>query len=247
LALKPGLSYHIYHVMWHGLDLLFPPSCGGCGKIGERWCNECEKNLLFLPKIVCDICGEPQKTSGVCKKCVTSRPPYQALRSWVVFKDPVRVALHKLKYRRDIGLGETLAWPLAEYIETTLGWDIEMIVPVPLSQKRLSERGYNQVGLIAHPLAMIKNWKYAPKALKRVKHTRSQVGLTAQERQDNVRNAFHADPLLINNKKILLIDDVATTGATLSAASASLAGAGARHVYALTAARAISRHGLDNI
>ncbi len=140
-----------------------------------------------------------------------------------------------------------MARSLAEYVETSLGWDVEMIVPVPLSQQRLSERGYNQVALIAHPLAMLKNWEYAPKALKRVKHTRSQVGLNASERQDNVRNAFHANPRLITDKKILLIDDVATTGATLLSASESLVAAGARHVYALTTARAVSRYGLDAV
>jgi competence protein ComFC len=247
LTLKPGASYHIYRLMWNGLDLLFPPTCGGCGQAGERWCSRCNQNVLPLPKPICDICGEPQRTTGICKECAVSRPPYVALRSWVVFKDPVRTALHKLKYRRDIGLGETLAWPLAEYIETTLGWDVEMIVPIPLSPQRFSERGYNQVALIARPLAMIKNWKYEPQALRRVKHTRSQVGLNVLERRDNVQNAFHADSRLINDKKVLLIDDVATTGATLLSASQSLVGAGARHVYALTTARAVSRYGLDNV
>jgi ComF family protein len=231
--------------MWNGLDLIFPPMCGGCGKSGERWCNYCQQTLLPLPKPICDVCGEPQKTTGICKECLKSRPPYKALRSWAVFKDPIRGALHKLKYRRDLGLGETLAWPLAEYVETTLGWDFEMVVPVPLSQQRFSERGYNQVALIAHPFAMIKNCIYAPRALKRVKHTHSQVGLSAQERQENVHNAFRADARLVGDKKVLLIDDVATTGATLSSASRSLVQAGARHVYALTTARAVSRYELD--
>jgi ComF family protein len=233
--------------MWNMLDLLFPPACGGCEKIGERWCLTCQQNLLYIPNPICDICGEPQKITGICKKCLASRPSYQALRSWAVFNGPIRSALHKLKYRRDIGLGEILAWPLAEYIETTLRWDVEMIIPVPLSPQRLSERGYNQVALIAHPVATIKNWKYTPKALKRVKHTRSQVGLNAQERQNNVRNAFYADSKLIKDKKILLIDDVATTGATLSSASETLVTAGARHVYALTTAKAVARYGFDTV
>ncbi len=140
-----------------------------------------------------------------------------------------------------------MAWSLAEYVENSLGWDVEMVIPVPLSQQRLSQRGYNQVALIAHPLAMIKNWEYEPNALKRVKHTRSQVGLSARERSDNVRNAFHANPHLINDKKILLLDDVATTGATLLSASESLVSAGARHVYALTTAKAVSRYGFDAV
>lgn len=138
-----------------------------------------------------------------------------------------------------------MARSLMQYLELSLHWDVEVVVPVPLSQQRQSERGYNQVALIAYPLALLGNWDYAPKALKRVKHTRSQVGLTVLERKENVCGAFHANPRLIANKKVLLLDDVATTGATLMAASDSLLSGGARCVYALTAARAVSRYGLD--
>ena len=245
MAIKPGFTYYLYHWMWNGLDLLFPPICGGCGKKGVRWCDNCQRNLLVVAGPVCDRCGEPQKFAGLCKNCHRSRPPYQALRSWAVFSDPLRPALHKLKYRRDLGLGEVLACSLAEYIETSLRWDIEMVVPVPLSDQRLSERGYNQVALIAQPLAMLERWDYVPKALKRVRHTRSQVGLSIQKRKDNVQNAFKANPRLIADKKILLVDDVATTGATIFSASRCLVEAGARYVYALTAARAVSRYGSD--
>lgn len=242
--MKLSLAYHLYHLMWNGLDLLFPPSCGGCGKVGERWCEQCQQSLTLLPEVVCDICGEPQKTIGTCKKCKISQPPYKALRSWALFKEPVRTALHKLKYRRDIGLGDALAVPLANYVRV-LNWDVEMLVPIPLSPQRLSERGYNQVALIAQPLAMIHRWNYAPGALQRVKSTRSQVGLTVEQRRENVRNAFLANSRLVRNKKVLLMDDVATTGATLISASQVLVEAGACHVYVLTAARAISRRGPD--
>lgn len=225
--------------------MLFPPSCGGCERVGYRWCNQCQQSLIPLPELVCDICGEPQKAQGTCAKCTVSRPPYKALRSWVVFKDPVRSALHTLKYGRNIGgLGGDLAWPLAQYVEA-LNWDVDMLVPIPLSQQRLSERGYNQVALIAHPLAMIHKWNYAPGALQRIKYTHSQVGLTAEQRHENVHNAFLANSRLVHNKKVLLIDDVATTGATLNAASKALVEAGASNVYALTAARAIFRRGLN--
>lgn len=167
-----------------------------------------------------------------------SRPPYQALRSWAVFKDPLRSALHKLKYRRDMGLGDALAIPLARYIQK-LNWDVEMLVPIPLSPQRFSERGYNQVALIASPLAKFHGWKYAPNGLQRVKHTRSQVGLKIDQRRENVQDAFRAHSSLIRGKKILLMDDVTTTGATLNSASKTLMEAGAQQVYAITVARAI--------
>ncbi len=230
--------------MWKGLDLLFPPLCGGCEKIGVSWCDNCHQQLLTLPESICDICGEPQKTFNTCKKCKESRPPYKSLRSWVVFKDPIRPAFHRLKYKRDIGLGDAFALPLAEYV-STLGWDIEMLVPIPLSTNRYSERGYNQVDLLARPLAMINQWTYTPNALKRIKHTRSQVGLNVEQRLENVQNAFIANSRLVQNKKVLLMDDVATTGATLSSASRALMEAGACHVHALTAARAVSQRGLE--
>lgn len=244
MTLKLNLSYYSYRLVWQGLDLLFPPACGGCGKIGQRWCNSCNENLTLLPKSICIICGEPQKASEICIKCQRSRPPYNALRSWVVFKEPIQTALHKLKYRRDIGLGDALAVPLAQYV-SSLNWDVDMLVPIPLSSKRLSERGYNQVGLISQPLALFHGWKYAPEALKRTKHTHSQVGLNVSQRLENVKNAFVAHSHFVKNKKVLLIDDVATTGATLNAASGALMAAGASHVYALTAARAVSQRGLD--
>jgi ComF family protein len=232
--------------MWSGLDLLFPPICGGCGKLGERWCQNCQQNLTPLPKPMCEICGEPQNTIGICKKCISSRPPYRALRSWTVFKPPIQHALHKLKYRRDVALGDALAPHLAEFV-SILEWKADLVVSIPLSQQRLSERGYNQVAVIAQPLALINGWRYTPQALQRIKHTRSQVGLSAHERQNNVRGAFSAEPRIVKGKKVLLMDDVATTGATLVAASQALVEAGAEQVYALTVAKALSHYGSDAV
>jgi ComF family protein len=155
----------------------------------------------------------------------------------------LRSALHGLKYRRNLALGEALARPLAGFCRG-LAWPVEVVTPVPLGQERLRERGYNQVGMIAMPLADFNRWRYAPRALARVRETRSQVGLTAEERQENMRGAFRADPRHIRARAVLLMDDVATTGATLSACAEALLAAGAAAVYALTLARALPRHGL---
>jgi len=165
------------------------------------------------------------------------------MRSWLVFEGPIRHALHKLKYRRNVALGDALAQHLAEYVGT-LGWPADLVVPVPLGKKRAKERGYNQVGLVAMPLAAVNRWRYAPRALARSRETRSQVGLTAAERRENVSGAFQAEAALVSGRTVLLMDDVATTGATLSACAAALLDAGARSVYALTLARALPHHGL---
>ncbi len=166
------------------------------------------------------------------------------MRSWLTFEGPIRLALHTLKYRRNMGLGDSLARQMASYARA-LNWPIEIVVPVPLGRKRMRERGYNQVGLVAMPLAALNGWKYVPQALSRVRETRSQVGLSAEERRENVAEAFRARAAEVSGKVILLMDDVATTGATVSSCAAALKESGAREVYALTIARALPRHGLN--
>ena len=160
------------------------------------------------------------------------------LRSWSVFEGPIRHAVHQLKYHKNIALGEALAQHFAEFFNE-LNWYVDLVVPVPLGRKRLKKRGYNQVGLVALPLAAVQLQRYAPQALVRSRDTRSQVGLTHAERKVNVYGAFQANNLLVSEKTILLVDDVATTGATLSACATALLEAGARSIYGLTLARAL--------
>jgi competence protein ComFC len=199
---------------------------------------------MLLREPICEICGLPQVSSGLCVDCLTSRPPFRALRSWVAFDGPIRRALHCLKYRRDVGLGDVLAASLSVFV-ISQDWPIDLVVPIPLSRQRLLERGYNQASLIAYPLSLALGWQYIPKALTRTRHTRSQVGLTAGERKDNMRGAYWAERKYVHGKTVLLIDDVATTGATLSSAAGAMVQAGAAEVYCLTLARALPRHGLQ--
>ena len=180
------------------------------------------------------------QAASVCPTCARLRPCYRALRSWSLFDAPVRPALHRLKYRRNVGLGEALAPQLCDFV-VGLGWTVRCVVPVPLADKRLAERGYNQAGLIARPLAMALRVAYSPKAVARIRDTRSQVGLTAAARRANVQGAFEADPRLVDDRTILLVDDVATTGATLSSCAEALYASGAQDVFALTVARAYPR------
>ncbi len=222
--------------------MLFPPQCGGCGCAGARWCPECARAVQPPPPPVCAVCGVPlDGVHELCGDCQRERPRYRALRSWSVFDGPIRNALHRLKYRQDVALGEALTPQLSDYL-SSLAWPIELIVPVPLGRKRLAERGYNQVGLIARPLAMATRIAYTPDALIRSHETRSQVGLTRVQRQENVRNAFRAREKRVRGRVVLLMDDVATTGSTLSSCAEALYGAGARDVFALTVSRAIPRH-----
>ncbi len=239
-----NLKYQLYRSFWGAIDLLFPPACGGCGKHGVRWCEECQNRVKELDGTICDVCGLPQGISGVCDTCLVDRPHFHALRAWTVFDDPIRGALHKLKYRRDIALGEALARQMTPFIRK-FNWPIDIIVPIPLGRKRYKERGYNQVGMIALPLALALKLNYFPDGLTRKKETRSQVGLTRNERRGNVFDAFVADAR-VSGKTVLVLDDVSTTGSTLSSSADALLFSGAKKVYALAVARALPHHGLKH-
>lgn len=237
-----NIYYHFYRSFWGALDLLFPPTCVGCGKAGIRWCAECQKQVKILNGAVCDVCGLPLEKSGVCDSCRSDRPHFHSLRAWAVFDGPVQSALHRLKYRRDISLGDEIAFQMTPFVQE-LNWNIDMIVPIPLGRQRMKQRGYNQVAMIAKPLAMALGARYAPTILMRRKETRSQVGLSKIERRTNVQDAFQAGTG-VAGKTVLVMDDVSTTGSTLSSSANALYAAGAKDVYALTAARALPHHDL---
>ena len=237
-------TYRLTQWLWTGLDWLYPPVCGGCGQPGYRWCPDCQKQVTPVPDPVCQTCGQPQEKPGICHACEQEPPPFSQLRSWAVFEGPIRSALHSLKYGRNVVLGDVFSRLMSAFI-SSLGWQVDTVVAVPLGRKRMQERGYNQVALVARPLAALSGYDYYPGALVRVRDTRSQVGLNPRERRENVRDAFASNPRLVSDRIILLMDDVATTGATLAACSRALLASGAKSVYALTIARALPRHGLQ--
>jgi len=155
----------------------------------------------------------------------------------VFFEGPLQRALHRLKYKRDIILADSLAYLLSE---AWRAYDFPrgVVMPVPLSVERLRERGYNQAGLLAQAFAELTHLPYRPAAAARVRHTVSQVKLSAPQRRENVAQAFAAQPRAVLGQTIILIDDVCTTGATLAACAEALRAAGATDVWGFTLARA---------
>jgi competence protein ComFC len=231
-------AYRLYQITWAGLDWLYPPQCGGCGKLYTRWCQQCQSQVQLLQGFVCEICGKRLDAPGRCPECRVSPPPYTALRSWAVYGGPVRKAIHSLKYKGDISLGESLSRPLIELVDR-LGWNFDLLTPVPIGLARKKRRGYNQASILALPLALGCEVNYQPRALAKVQNTPSQVGLTAVQRRENVRQAFQARPQFVRGKTVLVVDDVTTSGATMLACAEALSRAGARQVYGLTLARAV--------
>jgi ComF family protein len=239
-------KYRIFHGSWVALDWLFPPTCGGCGNPGSRWCPDCQKKVQVVVGSICAVCGLPQPGSGLCERCLQKTPAFKFLRSWAIFENPIQGALHRLKYRRDIGMGEAISNQMTGFVQH-LGWPVDTMIPIPLGKNRLKERGYNQVAMVARPLSIQFGLDYCPSALVRARETRSQVGLSASERQENVSNAFLADRKKVNGRNILLMDDVSTTGATLSSAAEALYASGAKDVFAVTVARALPHHSLKTV
>lgn len=214
--------------------------------MGWRWCPDCQARVPRIHKPFCEKCGIPTKGADLCEKCRANPPAYRMMRSWAVFDSPIQNGLHTMKYRRNIGLGEAIAMQMADFVHS-LHWELDVLIPVPLGKKRLKERGYNQVALVARPLAYQIGIRYEPDALWKTRETRSQVGLTISQRNENVQNAYQADSTVVKDKSVLIMDDVATTGSTISACTATLRSAGAQEVYVLTIARALPHHGLDRV
>jgi len=228
--------YRLSRWFWTGLDWLYPPSCGGCNRQGVRWCEQCNSSTALLTSPICPICGKGLKNTHLCADCRSTPPHFEALRSWAVYGGPLREAILRLKYKRDMALGEALSRPMISRLQS-LQWSVDMIIPVPLGVDRYVERGYNQAALLARPLSQATQISYSPKGLVRVRETRSQVDLTASERKLNMRGAFHARGEWVRGRTVLVVDDVATSGATIDACGAALLEAGAAHVYGLTLAR----------
>jgi len=193
--------------------------------------------VQYVKPPLCPLCGRPHPTATLCASCRRQPLQIDGIRSVALFEGALRKAIHAFKY----SYVRELAGPLGDLL---IGfwemWDghADIIVPVPLHRRRQRERGYNQAGLLARRLGLATGVSVWDDVLERKRHTISQTGLGGQARRENVRGAFACLDSSVQDKRVLLIDDVCTTGATLEACSTVLKEAGARTVWALTVARA---------
>ena len=219
------------------VDFLFPPSCGGCDQEGVFLCERCRAQLVPVGA-ACAQCARPLPQGERCGWC--TRWPLRWLDGIVaayVFTGPLRSAVHAFKYRSYRALDETLGQLLAEPWQRVP--PVDVVVPVPLDAKRERQRGYNQAALLARALARGVGLSVVEGVLVRVRETPPQVrAASADERRVQVQGAFRADGRLAG-KRVLLVDDVCTTGATLDAAAGACKEAGATAVYGLVLAREV--------
>ncbi len=221
------------------LDLLFPQWCVGCGKGGDFICYSCRHSLPWIMPPLCPKCGKPQPSGVLCPNCVGWQADIDGIRSPFRFDGVIRQAVYQLKYKNIRALAVSLARLLNDYLSTN-PVPGEALVPVPLHQKRLRERGYNQSGLLAQELSKLTNLPVVNNCLIRQRYALPQVRTsTMDERWSNVADAFTCRDHMLQGKQVLLIDDVSTSGATLDACAVALKAVGATSVWGLVLAREI--------
>ncbi|MBC8099550.1 MAG: ComF family protein [Armatimonadetes bacterium] len=214
-----GLLVYLQQGWQTALNLVFPLGCAGCGRADTAWCAGCDAELQATPLVLIErawLGGVPGSVAATGAHVGDLQTAVQALKY-----DQVRALAAPL--------GGRMAHALA-----LLGWSPEVVIPVPLHRTRHSERGYNQARLLAEAVAWQAGLTCMPEALLRTRSTRSQVGLNHDERVLNVQNAFIADSSQVYGKVVLIVDDVYTTGATLSVCAAAVLAAGGSQVYGLT-------------
>lgn len=225
------------------LDLLYPPHCVACRCAGAWLCERCLDSIpTFVPPL-CQHCGRPLPatrgpTQALCPICQQQHSPLQGVRSVGPHLAPLREAIHAFKYE---GV-RVLAGPLGQLLAHT--WQqssmpVDIVLPVPLHRARIRQRGYNQSLLLARAMGAEVGLLVREDALVRRRNTRAQVGLSPEQRRANVRDAFICPTSDMQGQRVLLIDDVLTTGATLESCAMALLQAGAREVWALTLTRAV--------
>jgi ComF family protein len=229
------------------LDLFYPRNCIGCGAVSpEALGHLCWDCLADTPKVeppFCACCGDPVagdiQHDYICFSCAREKPSFERARSVVRYDGAVGEALRALKYHAALWMVPDLAGllhacVLAEYSGVEFDW----VTAVPLYPVRFRSRGFNQSALLGRELARRMGLPFRAGALRRVRPTVSQTGLTASQRTDNVCGAFRGGVLVRpRGRRILLVDDVMTTGATVNACAKALRQGGAVAVHVVTVAR----------
>ena len=221
------------------LDLLFPQRCVGCGKEGNLVCASCLHSLPRIMPPICPKCGKPQTSGILCPGCTGWQTEIDGIRAPFRFDGVIREAVHQLKYNNLRALVIPLVGFLLDYMEAN-PVPGQVLVPVPLHPKRLKERGYNQSSLLAYRLGKLIDLPVIDNCLVRTKFVTPQArASTVAERRENVADAFLCRDRRLQNRDVILIDDVSTSGATLNACARALKAFGARSVWGLVLAREI--------
>ncbi len=232
---------------WGGLlDLVYPRSCAGCGGDvdggSDHLCWDCLAKVTYVQPPYCAVCGDPVDgridDAFTCYVCSSARPHFDLARSAVRYTGVLQNALRAFKYREALWMRTDLARVMEACVAAHYDPDrIDLVTFVPLYPARQRERGYNQSELLARALAR-RLRKPLKRCLARIRPTRTQTNLTAPARATNVKDAFRPRRARgFAGRRVLLVDDVMTTGATVNECARMLKRGGAEQVYVVTVAR----------
>jgi ComF family protein len=239
------------------LQLVFAPRCLGCSgataDARQLVCGRCRSRLVAPPPPLCPRCGFPRLRTGrihgpTCQECQDWPPGLRAARAACLLRSPADTLVHELKYRGWRGLAPLMGQRMGSIaLPVDVDREGRLVIPVPTTERRLRERGYNQAELLARAFARATD-RTAICALRRGPGASSQTALQPVARLANVAGAFapeHEATADIAGEHVVLVDDVLTTGATVTACTDALVAAGARCVSVITFARAVGRLRLD--
>lgn len=225
------------------LDLLFPVLCQGCGAEGAYLCLSCQNNIE--PALErCLVCSQNSLLGKIHKDCRNSKGRAWALDNLMVATNYHNEAIKKLiwhfKYGSVAAISEIFAALMADYLvkkDLLEYFENALVIPVPSHKKRLKLRGFNQAEILAQKFAQSLNLGYLP-ILQKIRPTKRQVDLEKEKRFENVRNAFFAPPIpSLGERIVIIVDDVATTGATLNECAKVLKTQNPREIWGFVVAR----------
>lgn len=235
-----GILYKIYKYV---IDYILPlrcPSCQNFSSTNDEFCSDCWGKINFISKPYCKLCGYSLGLSILegmtCGRCFRSKPSYDLSRSLMQFNEHSKKVIHAFKYHDKTGLARIFARLLCQRYELDIK-DIDIIVFVPMHRIKRLFRMYNQAQILAKEIAAMLNKPLEHNVLIKSKWTKSQASLSKVEREKNLRNSIKFNSKYnIKDKKILLVDDVMTTGTTINKCTKLLKQAGASSVYVVTIA-----------
>lgn len=221
--------------------ILYPPKCPFCQRITlggtPTICTSCEEKVKKISEPRCKKCGRPipSKEEEFCRDCQKRNHLYEEGMAVYVYEGEVRKAVHRMKFQNRRVYGDIFGGVMAEQArDKIIAWGVEGIVPVPMYRKKQKKRGYNQAELLAHKVAEELNLKLYDDLVVRVRDTRPQKELSGKDRENNLKKAFIIPQNDVELKKILVVDDVYTTGSTINAVADVLRRCGAEKIYFLS-------------
>jgi ComF family protein len=229
---------------WYGrllkpvLELVYPTYCGGCGREGNLLCGECTRSFIALDgPAVCPVCGRWTESDAPCGECTIHRPPFERGFYGFSFEGALREAIHAFKFEGRKDVGRALVRMVHERI-ASVACAFDVVIPLPVTEKRLKERGFNQSFIIAEEISRLTGKPLDHGTLRKARETGDQYTLSKKERKGNIRGAFSLEGGgRLKDRRLLLVDDLYTTGATAREASKTLLRAKPRNVLLFALAR----------